>query len=233
MKTLPVIDKKKREKLELFKRQALIQSQTPDTIISDALEHEESANHNQKKKHEKPGRTIETMFRITSSNSQKLSDQADTKAHIMISVNVIIISIVLTVLIRNMYEYTSTTVPLTMLISTSLATIIFSIIATRPNIPKGSFSQKELRQKNTNLLFFGNFYNMKFEEYCNGMLSVIDDKQYLYQSLLRDLYCQGVVLGRKYKMLKIAYSVFMWGLIVSIGVFMLAFTLTAVLFDIP
>ena len=51
-----------------------------------------------------PARTIETMFRITSTNSQRLSVQADAKAHILISVNTIIISVLFTVIVRKMNE---------------------------------------------------------------------------------------------------------------------------------
>jgi hypothetical protein len=42
-----------------------------------------------------PVRGVETMIRVTSTNHQRLSDMADNKAHIMISVNSIILSIVI------------------------------------------------------------------------------------------------------------------------------------------
>lgn len=171
---------------------------------------------------ERPERTIQTMFRITSGNSQRLSDQADTKAHIMISVNSIIISVLLSVLVRRMDEHAELTVPVIMILVVNLVTIVFSILATRPNIPGGTFSEADVLQKRVNLLFFGNFYRMSFEDYSQGMTQVMNDKDFLDTSLLRDVYSQGIILGRKYRMLKVAYNVFMYGLIVSTIVFFIA-----------
>lgn len=174
------------------------------------------------KKADRPDRTIETMFRITSTNSQRLSDQADSKAHILISVNSIIISVLLSVFVRHMDEHTNLTVPLIMLLSINLLTIVFSILATRPNIPDGMFDPEELERKKVNLLFFGNFYRMSFENYTKGMFKVMDDAYFLKLSLLRDIYNQGVVLGRKYRLLKTAYNIFMYGMVVSVIVFFIA-----------
>jgi hypothetical protein len=73
-----------------------------------------------------------------------------------------------------------------------------------------------------NLLFFGNFYKMDFEEYKKGMWKVMEDRNFLYGSLIKDIYSQGIVLGRKYKLLRIAYNVFMYGLMISIIAFLIA-----------
>ena len=51
--------------------------------------------HSKNKKNERPIRGVETMFRVSSSNHQRLSVMADNKAHIMISVNSIIVSVAL------------------------------------------------------------------------------------------------------------------------------------------
>jgi hypothetical protein len=80
----------------------------------------------------------------------------------------------------------------------------------------------DLKDKKVNLLFFGNFYNMSFEQYTEGMLQLMDERQFLYLNLLRDNYTQGVRLGQKYKMLKMAYTMFMYGLILSIVAFVIA-----------
>ncbi|SUJ16349.1 Uncharacterised protein [Sphingobacterium spiritivorum] len=56
---------------------------------------------------------------------------------------------------------------------------------------------------------------MKLEEYKEGMNRVMDDSEFLYGMLTKDVYAQGVVLGRKYKLLRIAYAIFMLGLILS------------------
>jgi hypothetical protein len=175
-----------------------------------------------KDKSDRPDKSIETMFRITSNNSQRLSDQADTKANILITVNSIIISVMLGTVIRRIETNDHLTFPSAMLLLVNLVTIVFSILATRPHIPKGTFTQNEINDKKVNLLFFGNFYKMPFDEYSQGMYQMMEDRQYLYLGLMRDVYNNGVVLGKKYRMLTFAYNVFMFGLIVSVFAFYIA-----------
>lgn len=173
------------------------------------------------KKSERPDRTIETMFRVTTTNSQRLSDQADSKANIMISVNSFLIPATF-FLLRDIGVNSYLTVPLLILLSVSLLTMIFAVLATRPQIPKGEFTQEELDNKKVDLLFFGNFYRMNFEDYSNGMFRIMEDRYFLHLTLLRDLYGQGIVLGRKYRMLTFAYNIFMFGLILSVLAFFVA-----------
>jgi hypothetical protein len=48
------------------------------------------------------------------------------------------------------------------------------------------------------------------------------DTNYLYNTLIKDIYSLGVVLGRKYKLIRLAYNVFMIGIIVSVLAFGIA-----------
>jgi hypothetical protein len=170
----------------------------------------------------RPDRGIETMFRITSNNNQRLSDMADNKAQIMITVNSIILSAVLSILLRKLEEYSYLAWPTYLILAVSVLTIIFSILATRPNLLPGIFTRQDLDEKKVNLLFFGNFYKMKLEDYAAGMREVMEDRDFLYGTLIRDVYSQGVVLGRKYKLLRISYNIFMYGLIISVLAFVAA-----------
>jgi hypothetical protein len=99
---------------------------------------------------------------------------------------------------------------------------VFSILATRPNISQGTFTQQEIEEKNVNLLFFGNFYRMDFDDYRAGMITLINDNEFLYGSLIRDVYAQGIVLGRKYRLLRASYNVFMFGLVISVIAFVIS-----------
>jgi predicted metal-dependent HD superfamily phosphohydrolase len=168
---------------------------------------------------EEPKKGIETMFRISSANHQRLSDMADNKAHIMITVNSIILSAIISLVLRRLSENQFLIIPTFILLSISLLAITFSILATRPSIPKGEFTREDVDTKNVNLLFFGNFYKMSLEEYTYGMEKMMDDKDFLYGSLIKDVYAQGVVLGKKYRLLRIAYNIFMFGLITSVLAF--------------
>lgn len=174
------------------------------------------------KKADRPIRGIETMFRVASTNHQRLSDMADSKANIMISVNSIIISVVLSLLVRRLETAQHLIAPTLILLIGTVVAIIFSILATRPKIPNGYFSQEQLASRKVNLLFFGNFYKMDFDHYYEGMQEVMKDGEFLYASLIRDIHSQGIVLGNKYKLLRISYTVFMFTLIVSIIAFAVA-----------
>ncbi|MFD0766783.1 Pycsar system effector family protein [Mucilaginibacter lutimaris] len=175
-----------------------------------------------KKKQERPEKGIETMFRISSSNHQRLSDMADNKAHIMITVNSIILSAVISLLLRKLTEYEYLAIPTFILLSISLLAMTFSILATRPSIPEGIFQRSDVDEKKVNLLFFGNFYKMPLDDYNYGMVKMMEDKEFLYGSLIKDVYFQGLVLGKKYRLLRIAYNIFMFGLIAAVFAFIIA-----------
>jgi len=175
-----------------------------------------------KEKNDRPDKGIETMFRITSNNHQRLSDMADNKAHIMISTNAIILSILLSVLLRRLENNPHLIIPTIILLVICVITMVFSILATRPSIPSGTFTQNDIQSKSINLLFFGNFYKMSLKDYEAGMEKVMEDRDFLYGSLIMDLHGQGVVLGRKYRLLRVAYNVFMYGIIAAVLSFIIA-----------
>ena len=167
-------------------------------------------------------RGVQTMFRTTSHNHVALSSMADGKAQVMISVNSIIISVTLSVLVARISFYPHFIAPASILLATCLVSITFSILSTRPSISSGKFTEEDIRNKKTNLLFFGNFHRMQLEDYQWGMNQMIKDREYLYNTIMMDIYYLGVVLARKYRYLRIAYTIFMWGLILSVIAFGLA-----------
>lgn len=176
----------------------------------------------QKEKGKRPDRGIETMFKVASHNNITLSGMADTKANIMISVNSIILSLIITVLFRKLEEFPNLLIPTLMLVVVCLLTVIFAIRATRPNVLSGTFTKDDIRNKKTNLLFFGNFHKMDLKQYEWGMREMMNDSDYLYGSLTKDIYFSGKVLARKYKLLRIAYGIFMYGFATSIIAFIIA-----------
>lgn len=185
------------------------------------------AKSDKKKDTEKPRRGVETMFRISSANHQRLSDMADNKAHIMISTNSIILSVILSLLLRKLEDNPHLIIPTLLLLIICVVTMVFSILATRPSIPEGVFTQRDIDEKRVNLLFFGNFYRTSLTDYQNGMLKMMDDKEFLYGSLIKDVYAQGVVLGRKYRLLRVAYNVFMYGIVAAVLAFIVAAAVVA------
>lgn len=175
-----------------------------------------------KSKENIPIRGIETMFRITSKNHLDLSAMADNKANIMISINAIMLSIIMSVLLQRLSDFPHFTIPALILTAVCLVTIILSILATRPNVSKGTFSKEDLMNNRTNLLFFGNFHSMSLKDYEWGMNELMKNSNYLYGSLIKDIYFLGAVLGKKYKYLRWAYTVFMFGFVIAVCSFIAA-----------
>ncbi len=171
---------------------------------------------------QKPDRGIETMFRITSKNHLTLSAMADNKANIMISINSIILSVLVSVLFRKLEDYPHLIVPGLILVFVCLATIVFAVLATRPQVSSGTFTRQDIENRKTNLLFFGNFHNSELPDYLWGMKEMMKDADFLYGSMIKDIYFLGLVLGKKYKMLRKSYTVFMYGFIISILAFLVA-----------
>ncbi|WP_020532431.1 Pycsar system effector family protein [Flexithrix dorotheae] len=170
----------------------------------------------------RPERGIETMFRTTSRNHVDFSSMADSKANIMISVNSIIITIIIGVLMRKLDSNPHLIIPTVILLIVCLTSIVFAILATRPNVTSGKFKEEDIRNKKANLLFFGNFHKMKLSDFEWGMRELINDSDYLYGSMIRDIYFLGAVLGKKYHYLRIAYTIFMFGLIIASIAFVVA-----------
>lgn len=165
---------------------------------------------------------IQTMLRLTSENHMRLSDMADGKANILISVNAIIISVILSVLLRRLQVDTYLTIPTIIFLASSVGTIVIAILATRPKVSGGTFSDEDITNKKANLLFFGNFYRTTQEDYEHAMSKMMVDPEYLYGSLVKDIYQLGVVLARKYRLIRWAYNIFMIGIIISVIAFGIA-----------
>ncbi|PRX56505.1 Pycsar system effector family protein [Flagellimonas meridianipacifica] len=178
-----------------------------------------------KYKSESPDRSVQTLYRVTLKNHLKLSDIADTKANILLSVNAIIISLVLANLIPKLDNPSNTYLiyPTLIFIVFSVVSMVLSILATRPNVTSGKFTKQDVEEKKVNLLFFGNFHKMDLDEYEWALEELVKDKEYVYSSLTKDLYFLGLVLNKKYKILRITYNIFMVGMIVSVIAFGIAF----------
>lgn len=168
-------------------------------------------------------RSIATVFRIMAQNHSALSQMADSKANILISVNSIILSLLIGSLIDKLTTDTNLQIPMGVISVVCVTSIVFGILATRPNISSGTFSRDDIANKRTNLLFFGNFHNMSLQDYNWGMTEMLADKEYINSSMIKDNYFLGVVLAKKYKYLRIAYNIFMYGLIVAVLAFVVSF----------
>lgn len=176
------------------------------------------------------GRGVETMYRTTYRTHTNLSAMADSKANLMLSVNAIVISILVSNLLPKLLEEggkfnLKLGVPSGMLLATCLGSMIFATLSTRPKVTEGKVTREAIKQRKANLLFFGNFHSMPLEDFQWGINEMLRDPEFLYSTMSRDLYFLGIVLAKKYHFLSICYNIFMYGLIVSLLAFAVAFAI--------
>jgi len=208
----------------------LLKSQKKLSHESSKLKQKKAELDFKKNKIELPERGIETMFRVALRNHITLSDIADTKANILLSVNAIIISLVLSNLVSKLDNPSNDYLiwPTVIFALFTVASIVLSVLATRPNVTQGKFNKQDVADKKVNLLFFGNFHKMKLDEFEWAMNEMMQDRDYLYGSLTKDLYFLGLVLNRKYSLLRTTYTVFMIGIIISVVAFAIAFKMQGI-----
>ncbi|WP_242921134.1 Pycsar system effector family protein [Pontibacter liquoris] len=199
------------------------------------LSTEEKHKKKEEKKHRKtlaqPKRGIETMFRNTYKTHLDLSGIADNKANMMISLNAIILSVIITYLSAKTSvigtDYThhrSLIIPIGTLLLTTLGSVIFAIISAQPEITSLKLRKNSSRvnTRQVNLLFFGNFTKLPLEDFRKGMHEIMRDKKSLYNNMITDIYYLGEVLNRKYRVLRISYTIFMVGLVLTVIAFGIA-----------
>ena len=188
---------------------------------------EHKARMKAKYKNENPERSIQTLYRTTLRNHIKLSDIADTKANILLSVNAIIISLAIADMIPKLEAASNKhlLIPTLILVLFSVASIVLSILSTRPNVTTGEFTKEQVKNRDVNLLFFGNYHKMPFDQFKWAMNELIKDKDYVYEMLTLDLHLLGKVLHRKYRLLRLTYTVFMSGIVISVLAYIISFYL--------
>lgn len=169
------------------------------------------------------GRGVETMYRTTYNTNNNLSNMADSKANMMLSINTIVISIVVSSLLPRLDSTPKLIIPTALLLLTCLLSIVFATLSTRPKITEGKVDRAAIENRTANLLFFGNFYKMALPDYQWGINEMLKDPEFLYNTMTRDLYFLGIVLAKKYNYLSYCYNIFMWGLIISLAAFAVAF----------
>lgn len=170
-------------------------------------------------------RGVETLFRLTARNQINLNSIADNKSNILISVNAIIISIIITMLAGNIGNMSQNILPILVFLIMCLATIIIAILSTRPILVTKKFTEEDIRQKNVDLIFFGNYVKMEYDDYLKGIKEMIRDDEHLYSILIKNQYSLGIILSKKFRLVKIAYNVFMIGIITTVVVFLLNYFL--------
>lgn len=166
----------------------------------------------------RPEKGVETLFRLVSKNQYTLNSMVDKKSSIMISINALILSIILGTVLSQLDKDPHLIYPAIMILVTNLASITFSVLATRPELTHGGGEVK-------NLMFYGNFHQMSEKEYVDDMLELMDQGDELYRTIAKDTFYLGKKMNSKFKLLRVSFNIFLIGIILSVSAFLLCHTL--------
>jgi hypothetical protein len=171
------------------------------------------------------GRGKDTLLRITIRNQVDQIAIADNKANMIIGINTIIISLTVAGLGSGMsfaelslLQFPHIIAPLTILMLTCTVSAVFSILAARPRFMK---EKGVIDPETSSLLFFGNFKHLPLSVYIDEMYKVLKSNTLIYRNLIIDLYCNGQILSRKYRLLAFSYTSFLIGLVLCVIVYLL------------
>lgn len=172
-------------------------------------------------------RGVETMFRTSYRVNMDLSSLADNKSNIMISINGLIISIILGATSTKIDSNSWLLAPTLVLLVGCLISMVYAVLAARPRVSSNVVTLEDVRKNNANILFFGNFARMAKVEYVEGMTELMQNTDLLYYTMIVDIYGLGSVLQKKFRLLRLSYTVFMVSLVAGVLVYIFVFILVA------
>lgn len=214
--------KKPKERAEA-KRLAKQRRKMIDKRLQHELEIDEKELKQLKKKlteaERSPQRGIETWFRLASRNLYTRRQIVDTKASILVTVNVLILSVVLGTVYQHLSDDPHLVYAVVPLVLTNLISIAFAIVASKPRLQRGVFSEQDLLERRVSLMTFDDFYAMSADEYEQALDRVMQDRVLLYGTIKRDIYRLGVDLSRRYTHIQRAYGVFLFGIVLATVMF--------------
>ena len=164
-------------------------------------------------------KSAQMIFKTALRNHIDLTSIADNKANLMLSINALIITVAMPLLAANIEEHTHLIFPVGILLVTCVVSMVYATLATRPIETKGDTSLEQIKSMTSNLFFYGNFHKMGFKKYKEGVKIVMGSDEKLDDSIMSDLYYLGEALGKKFGLLRICYSIFMFGIISSVVLF--------------
>ncbi|MCC6725239.1 MAG: HD domain-containing protein [Saprospiraceae bacterium] len=164
-------------------------------------------------------KSAQMMFKTTLRNQIDLTNIADNKANIMLSINSLLITIGIPMLGSNLKEHPNLVYPAVVLLLTCILSIVFATLATRPVKMLGHTDLTTIDKGRSNLFFFGNFFKMSREDYMKGLMLVMQTEENIDMSIVNDLYFLGRTLGNKYHRLRITYQIFMFGMVLTVATF--------------
>lgn len=160
---------------------------------------------------------ILNIIRTTMRNNIELTNIADNKANVLLSLNALMLTFLIPLALANAEIILKfrLEIPLIILVLTCLITIYISALVLKPS--KFYEKQKEIKKgKYISPFFFGNFYKMERDEFRQYIKSAVSNNELVKDHIVEDLHYIGSRLGRKMSLIRVAFNIFLLGLFISI-----------------
>jgi hypothetical protein len=158
-----------------------------------------------------PSAQLDHMLRQTRMNLVAFSQMADTKAHILLSLSSVLLSLSLTRIADPSFALALAGLDLFLLL-----TIFFALLTVIGKVKVFNRKIHSVNDPDYSPLFFGNYGDIPYEEYARHFEEIMNDSDATYEIMVKDIYHAGTyLLQTKYKYIRIAYLYFFTGLIVS------------------
>ena len=170
-----------------------------------------------KKKRAGSSRGIETLLRSLYRTHLDLTNLADNKANMMITVNGLIVSILLAaggsvVAVTKDYIYM---LPILVLLTSGFVSMFFAVMSARPSTERCCDVKKvplDFLRGQANVMYFLDNADLTTKEYVGVMKEIVKDRDQVYEEMFVHVHSMGLVLARKFGLLRTAYTVFIYGL---------------------
>jgi hypothetical protein len=155
-----------------------------------------------------PGGHFDQLIRQTRAHHAQLSQMGDLKASMLLTTAAIVVPLVL-----RFVEEPRFRAPALLMIAFALATMFLAAYAV---MPKVSGRRPSPDDPAFNLLFFGDFVHLSYEDFAERMERTLNDASIAYEVQVREVYRLGSYLARrKYRYLRLGYTCFLAGVLSS------------------
>lgn len=161
---------------------------------------------------DQPGSHADHLLRQTRMYHTQLVGMADMKANMLLTTAAVVLTLSASYTLNEEFQ-----LPALILSAGCMITIVLAAFSSMPRIfPFRREQNKTPDSPLFNLLFFGDFQGMDYDQFSSNMRELVRNPEAAYESQIRDIYVLGMFLGkRKYRYLRYAYFSFLTGLLSS------------------
>ena len=153
----------------------------------------------------------DVILKETSGNYVRLIGDADRKARIMLVVNSLFLTLSVTLISKIIGDVPHSWLFASILMLSNVISLFFSIQSIKPE-----FNQAKNEETENNILHYKKTNELTLEEYRTQIHSTLTDDTQKMDAFIKELYFYGKLLNMKYKLLKIAYYFFLWGIVLAV-----------------